>query len=241
MAYIYFPASLCITSPTAMDLHDFRRCIEEHWRTRWTGRGMHLTSSPFNHSLTMSVPVFFPELLPCVSWHSLLWHPPTQSLECSRVIPHVPFFLHWSKRWYLVWIQPNEYQFAIRQWLGRTHRIVNLLLPRYYPQSSQTLCSDLQARERHGHMPLSDVFVYFCHCAHLSNRGHGLTRDHNHTRPADILIASKMGQRLACCSGHYHHSPAISCSKTHKLHSIGPKCLELRWTCIPLLVESYSN
>ena len=38
---------------------------------------------------------------------------------------------------------------------------------------------------------LRDVIVDFCRRAHLSvtvEKGHGLTRDHNHTRPADVLI-----------------------------------------------------
>ena len=39
---------------------------------------------------------------------------------------------------------------------------------------------------------LCDAFVDFCRRVHLSvsvENGHGLTRDHNHTRPADVLIA----------------------------------------------------
>ena len=44
---------------------------------------------------------------------------------------------------------------------------------------------------RHNH--LHDVFVDFCRRAHLSvsvEKGHGLTSDHSHTRPADVLIAA---------------------------------------------------
>ena len=43
---------------------------------------------------------------------------------------------------------------------------------------------------RHNH--LRDVFVDFCRRAHLSvsvEKGHGLTRNRSHTRPADVLIA----------------------------------------------------
>ena len=44
---------------------------------------------------------------------------------------------------------------------------------------------------RHNH--LCDVVVDFCQSAHLSvsmvEKGHGLTRDLNHSRPADLLIA----------------------------------------------------
>ena len=39
---------------------------------------------------------------------------------------------------------------------------------------------------------LQDETFDICRCAHLSvslERGHGLTRDLGHTRPADILIA----------------------------------------------------
>ena len=43
---------------------------------------------------------------------------------------------------------------------------------------------------RHNH--LHDVIDDFCRQAHLSvtvEKGHGLTRDHNHTGPDDVLIA----------------------------------------------------
>ena len=43
---------------------------------------------------------------------------------------------------------------------------------------------------RHNH--LCDVFVDFCGRARLNvslENGHGLTRDHSHTRPADVLTA----------------------------------------------------
>ena len=42
------------------------------------------------------------------------------------------------------------------------------------------------------HNQLRDVVVNLCGRAHLSvsmEKDHGLTRDHNHTRPADVLIA----------------------------------------------------
>ena len=43
------------------------------------------------------------------------------------------------------------------------------------------------------HNRLRDVFVDFCRRAHLSvsvEKGHGLTRDHSHTRPADVLMTN---------------------------------------------------
>ena len=86
-------------------------------------------------------------------------------------------------------------------------------------------------------------------------RGHGLTRDLAHTRPADILIAGwDRGKPAALdltitsplCSvilgeSCYQAGAAALAAETRKLHSNGPKCQELGWSCIPLAVETYGN
>ena len=51
---------------------------------------------------------------------------------------------------------------------------------------------------RHNH--LHDVVVDFCRRAHLSvkiEKGHGLTKDHSHSRPADVLAHCLVGQGQA--------------------------------------------
>eukprot|EP00731_Ephydatia_muelleri_P014935 Em0008g655a len=57
------------------------------------------------------------------------------------------------------------------------------------------------------------------------------------------------------CTGHHHHitplailgeschqaGAAVLAEEARKLHSNGPKCQELGWSCIPLAVETYGN
>ncbi|KAL5499463.1 hypothetical protein EMCRGX_G010889 [Ephydatia muelleri] len=108
------------------------------------------------------------------------------------------------------------------------------------------------------HNRLRDEVFDLCGRAHLSvsvERGHGLTRDLAHTRPADILIAGwDRGKPAALdltitsplCSvilgeSCYQAGAAALAAETRKLHSNGPKCQELGWSCIPLAVETYGN
>ena len=108
------------------------------------------------------------------------------------------------------------------------------------------------------HSRLRDEVFDLCRHAHLSvsvERGHGLTRDLAHTRPADILIAGWDRGKPAVldltitsplCSAilselcHQAGAAALA-AEAHKLHSNGPKCQELGWSSIPLAVETYGN
>ena len=101
------------------------------------------------------------------------------------------------------------------------------------------------------HNRLWDEIFDLCRHAHLSvsiERGHGLTRDLDHTRPADILIAGwDRGKPAALdititsplCPAIFGESchqagEAALAAEACKLHSNGPKCQELGWSCIPL-------
>ena len=105
---------------------------------------------------------------------------------------------------------------------------------------------------------LRDEIFDLCRHAHLSVRlekGNGLTRDLDHTCPADILIAGWVRGKpaaldititsplcLAILGESCHQtSVAVLAAETRKLHSNGPKCQELGWSCIPLAVETYGN
>ena len=109
---------------------------------------------------------------------------------------------------------------------------------------------------RHNH--LRDVVVDFCRRAHLSvsiEKGHGLTRDHSHSRPADVLIAGwDRGKPAAfdvtvaspLCPAILMDSSRMSgaasaAAEARKILTNGPKCQELGWTCIPLAVETFCN
>eukprot|EP00731_Ephydatia_muelleri_P020890 Em0013g617a len=135
-------------------------------------------------------------------------------------------------------LESNEYRMAIRWWLGW------ILLA----------WGDVVIR----HSRLRDEVFDLCRHAHLSvsvERGHGLTRDLAHTRPADILIAGWDRGKPAVldltitsplCSAilselcHQAGAAALA-AEAHKLHSNGPKCQELGWSSIPLAVETYGN
>eukprot|EP00731_Ephydatia_muelleri_P034645 Em0070g1a len=80
-------------------------------------------------------------------------------------------------------------------------------------------------------------------------------RDLAHTTPADILIAGWDRRKLVAldltitsplCSvilgeSCYQAGVAALAAETRKLHSNGPKCQEVGWSCIPLAVETYGN
>ena len=92
-------------------------------------------------------------------------------------------------------MEPNEFQIAMRWWLGvGVGRSVCPFCPEValdpLGHHAATCRHEGDVVFRHNH--LRDVIVDFCQRAHLSvtvEKGHGLTRDHNHTRPADVLIA----------------------------------------------------
>ena len=152
-------------------------------------------------------------------------------------------------------MESNEFQTAVRWWLGVG--VARTVCP---------FCQDVALDPlghhaitcRHGgdvvvwHSHLHDVFVDFCQRVHLSvsmEKGHDLTRDHSHTKPANVLIAwwdrgKPVGFDVTVTSSPL--CPAVlreSCkasgaasmaAETRKLLTNGPKCQELGWTCISL-------
>ena len=119
---------------------------------------------------------------------------------------------------------------------------------------------------RHGggtvirHNKLHDIIADLCRKVHLSVRveaGHGMCRDINHSRPADVLVEGwERGQPAALditvtspltpvslkdssrIAGV--HVAALS-AETRKHAANDPKCRELGWMCIPMAVETYGN
>ena len=159
-------------------------------------------------------------------------------------------------------LESNEFQMAIRWWLG-LDTSGRSMCP-FCPDTALDPLGHHAVTCRHGgdvvtrHNRLRDEVFDLCRRAHLSvsvERGHGLTRDLSHTRPADILIAGwDRGKPAALdltitsplCSvilGESCHQAgaAALAAETRKLHSNGPKCQELGWSCIPLAVETYGN
>ncbi|KAL5494149.1 hypothetical protein EMCRGX_G015427 [Ephydatia muelleri] len=174
----------------------------------------------FKSLLGASCPADKARLLSVSAPHSSSW---------VSVIPSMGLGLH---------MESNEFQTAVRWWLG-------VGVGRTVCPFCQDVALDPLGHHavtcRHGgdvvirHNHLRDVFVDFCQRAHLSvsvEKGHGLTRDHSHTRPADVLIAghTKGVMQIIWCSFYGSRDTQAS-----------PKCQELGWTCIPLAVETFCN
>ena len=105
---------------------------------------------------------------------------------------------------------------------------------------------------------MRDVLADFFRRAHLSvavEKGHGLTRDHNRQRPADLFVTGWDRGRPAAMDITVTSplTPVIlgeSCqvvgaaalvAENRKLQANSPKCQELGWACTPLAVETYGN
>ena len=107
------------------------------------------------------------------------------------------------------------------------------------------------------HNRLRDIFVEFCHQAHLSvsvEAGFGLSRVQRNTRPADVH--SGLGQRSPAAIDITVTSPltpamlrdastsagsAAYAAECRKHEANDTKCHELGWTCIPLAVETFGH
>ena len=118
---------------------------------------------------------------------------PTELVSCQWQPLILPPGYHWSL--HLVW-ESNEYQMAIQWWLG-LDTSGRSMCP-FCPDTALDPLGHHAVTCRHGgdvvicHNHLRDEIFDLVHHAHLSVRlekGNGLTRDLDHTRPADILIA----------------------------------------------------
>ena len=198
----------------------------------------------FKSLLESSSPANKARLLSVSAPHAASW---------LSVIPSVSLGLH---------LEPNEYQVAMRWWLGLD--ISGGVMCPFCPEIALDSLGHHAVTCRHGgdvvirHNLLRDVVADLCRRAHLSvlvEKGHGLTRDHSHTRPADILIAgwdrgkpaalditvtSPLTPAILGESSQVAGAAALA-AETRKLHVNSPKCLELGWTCIPVAVETYGS
>eukprot|EP00731_Ephydatia_muelleri_P021549 Em0014g140a len=103
------------------------------------------------------------------------------------------------------------------------------------------------------HNKLRDTLAETCRRAHLSVKveaGSNLTKDHSHTRPADILVPNWSMGNLAA----FYLSPlnsnvlleaglaagqAARATEQRKHDENDAKCKELGWICVPMVVEAY--
>ena len=105
------------------------------------------------------------------------------------------------------------------------------------------------------HNLLCEAIASLCHTAHLSitvEKGGG---GHDHTRPADVLVAgwdrgkhAALGITVASplCpailpEASHHSGAAANGAELRKLNANSTKCTDLGWTCIPMAVETFGH
>ena len=108
------------------------------------------------------------------------------------------------------------------------------------------------------HNQLRDEFAEACRCAHFQVRiemDSGLTPDHNHSRPADVLVEGwERGKPVAfditvtspLCPAFLGEASQVAgaaalAAETRKHIANDKRCQELGWACIPIAVETYGN
>eukprot|EP00731_Ephydatia_muelleri_P024145 Em0016g416a len=105
---------------------------------------------------------------------------------------------------------------------------------------------------------LRDVFLSFCHQAHIAARleaGSDLTPGLDRTRPADVLVRDWAQGKPAAfditvtspltpaifAGASRMVGAAAEAAENRKHTANDPKCAELGWRCVPLAVETYCN
>eukprot|EP00731_Ephydatia_muelleri_P036461 Em0259g4a len=166
------------------------------------------------------------------------------------VVPSVGLGLH---------LDSNELQIAVKWWLGLdTSRGSSCAL---CPDETLDPLGHHAATCRRGgdvvirHNRLRDVFLSFCHQAHIAARleaGSGLTPGLDCTRQADVLVRDWAQGKPAAFDITVTSplTPAILAEASRRVGAAAeaaentandPKCAELGWRCVPLAVETYCN
>eukprot|EP00731_Ephydatia_muelleri_P030965 Em0022g479a len=153
-------------------------------------------------------------------------------------------------------LEPNEYQVAVWWWLGldTSGTAMCPFCPGVGLDALVHHCVTCQAVVWRQNL-LHEAIASLCHTAHLSiavEKGGG---GHDHTRPADVLIAGwDRGKHAALdvivasplCpailpEASHHSGAAANGAELRKLNANSTKCTELGWTCIPMAVEAFGH
>ncbi|KAL5486899.1 hypothetical protein EMCRGX_G019438 [Ephydatia muelleri] len=106
------------------------------------------------------------------------------------------------------------------------------------------------------HNRIRDILVETCRRAHIGVKvevGNNLSRDHSKTRPADILLLNWFLGRTAALDvsitsplnpvtlleAGVSATAAAQATEARKHQANDPKCSELGWVCVPMVVETY--
>ena len=156
-------------------------------------------------------------------------------------------------------LEPSVFQVAVKWWLSLDTSIGSQCA--LCPNSAldplghhATTCKKGDVVICHNH--LCNVLVETCRRAHLSvmvETGCNCTSDHDHSRPADILlpnwalgkpaafdisVTSPLNPKTVSVAGLSAVAAALS-TEEHKHTENDLKCNALGWCCIPLVAESY--
>ena len=100
------------------------------------------------------------------------------------------------------------------------------------------------------------ILFFSCRRAHIGVKvevGNNLSRDHSKTRPADILLPNWFLGRTATLDvsitsllnpvnlleAGVSATAAAQATESRKHHANDPKCSDLGWVCVPMVVETY--
>ena len=106
------------------------------------------------------------------------------------------------------------------------------------------------------HNRIRDILVEICRRAHIGIKvevGNNLSRDHSKTRPANILLPNWFLGRTAALDVSITSplnpvtlleagvlaTAAAQATEARKHQANDPKCSELGWVCVPMVVETY--
>ena len=106
------------------------------------------------------------------------------------------------------------------------------------------------------HNMTRDILVETCRRAHIGVKvevGNNLSRDHSKTRPADILLPNWFLGRTAALDvsitsplnpvnlleAGVSATAAAQATESRKHHANDPKCSDLGWVCVRMVVETY--
>ena len=196
----------------------------------------------FNNILTISSVADKARLLSVSSPHAASW---------LTVVPSEGLGLH---------LEPSVFQVAVKWWLGLDTSNGSLcalcpnnaLDPLGHHATTCKKGGDVVTR----HNQLRNVLAETCRRAHLSIKvemGSNLTFEHDHSRPADMLlpnralgkpaafdisVTSPLNPKIISVAGLSAGAAALS-TEERKHTENDPKCNALGWCCVPLVTESY--
>ncbi|KAL5477540.1 hypothetical protein EMCRGX_G024351 [Ephydatia muelleri] len=211
---------------------------------------LRLCSGFYNHHLMNAVNLFNSLVSSSASSANkarLLSESASHAAAWLSVVPSIELGLH---------LEPNEYQVAVRWWLG-----LDTSGTAFCPGVGLDPLGHHCVTCRHGgdvvwrHNLLREAIASLCRTAHLSTAVEKGGGGHDHTRPADVLIAEwDRGKHAALditvasplCpailpEASHHSGAAANGAELRKLNANSTKCTELGWTCIPMAVETFGH